>query len=70
MFFLFQLSLVGPETLSVIAGSTDKSSLTITQSDHTALLQQAGVASFTLGNEGQQVYVITDPAQLEALQVP
>ena len=58
-----------PETLSVIAGSTDKTSLPTTQADHTALLQQAGVASFTLGEQGQQVYVITDPAQLEALQV-
>ena len=32
------------------------------------LLQQAGVA-FTLSDQGQQVFVITDPAQLEALQV-
>lgn len=31
------------------------------------LLQQAGVA-FTLSDQGQQVFVITDPAQLEALQ--
>ncbi|WAR03479.1 ZNF76-like protein [Mya arenaria] len=34
--------------------------------DHT-LLQQGGLA-FTLGDNTQQVYVITDPAQLEALQ--
>lgn len=66
----FQLSLVGSENLSVVAGSTDKSTIQTTQTDHTALLHQAGVAAFTLGgDQGQQVYVITDPAQLEALQV-
>ena len=54
----------------MVAGATDKSSVQTTQTDHTALLQQAGVAAFTLGGEsGQQVYVITDPTQLEALQV-
>ena len=64
------MTLVGSDHLSVIAGSNDKSSVQSTQTDHTALLQQAGVAAFTLGGEqGQQVYVITDPAQLEALQV-
>lgn len=62
------LALVGSESLSVVAGSTDKSVVQSTQTDHTALLQQAGVAAFTLGDQGQQVYVITDPAQLEALQ--
>jgi len=34
-----------------------------------SLLQQAGGVAFTLGDNTQQVYVITDPAQLEALQV-
>ena len=33
------------------------------------LQQQHGVATITVGDQGQQVYVITDPAQLEALQV-
>ena len=66
---VFQMTLVGSESLSVVAGSTDKSTVQSTQTDHTALLQQAGVAAFTLGDQGQQVYVITDPAQLEALQV-
>ena len=67
---LLQLTFVGSENLSVVAGATDKSSVQTTQTDHTALLQQAGVAAFTLGGEsGQQVYVITDPTQLEALQV-
>lgn len=62
------LTLPGSESLSVVAGSTDKTTVQTSQTDHTALLQQAGVAAFTLGDQGQQVFVITDPAQLEALQ--
>lgn len=59
---LFQLTYIG-EGLSAgidILQSPVNSSST--------LLQQAGVA-FTLSDQGQQVFVITDPAQLEALQV-
>lgn len=32
------------------------------------LQHQQGMATITVGDQGQQVYVITDPAQLEALQ--
>ncbi|KAL4225375.1 nucleic acid-templated transcription [Mactra antiquata] len=57
-----QLTLVSSEGL--VAGSDVlQTSLT----NQNALLQQAGMA-LTLSDQGQQVFVITDPAQLEALQ--
>ena len=62
--FVFQLTLVGTDGLTGTPENLHAPTL-----NQTALLQQAGVATFTLGDQGQQVYVITDPAQLEALQV-
>ncbi|XP_045175198.1 zinc finger protein 76-like isoform X2 [Mercenaria mercenaria] len=57
-----QLAFVGSEGLT-----TGVDILQSPLHSQTTLLQQAGVA-FTLSDQGQQVFVITDPAQLEALQ--
>ena len=63
-FFLLQFAFVGTEALNIGTADTVQ-----TVPNQSSLLQHTGVATFTLGDQGQQVYVITDPAQLEALQV-
>ncbi|KAK3591899.1 hypothetical protein CHS0354_005111 [Potamilus streckersoni] len=56
------------DSIGVVTTGADGTILSGVQTSASSLLQQAGVATFTLGDQGQQVYVITDPAQLEALQ--
>lgn len=52
------------QAVSAISPPSQLTQITLEQ-----LQQQHGVATLTVGDSGQQVYVITDPAQLESLQV-
>ncbi|OWF49709.1 zinc finger protein 76-like isoform X2 [Mizuhopecten yessoensis] len=66
-----QNSLMGSTT---VLGAEEQAVVTMQQTQTTAaqllgqLQQQQSMATITVGDQGQQVYVITDPAQLEALQ--
>lgn len=71
-YMLLQITMVTTNGTTAVGGDQSLSAALqgTQQATHVTLqqLQQSGLAGVSMG-EGGQIYVVTDPAQLEALQV-